>query len=382
MIKAVFLIISISLLSLFSLSAQTLTDLQKRKDQIESDIKKSSELLDKYGKQKTKAMTNVRLLNVDLNKRLQLIGLYEKEINWLNEDIGLLKQEISNSESKLKELKDNYAKLIQKSYYNRKIYNEFTFFLGANSFNEAYRRFIILRDYNRYRRTQGSLIEKEKADLEEKHKLLEVKLKVQTNALEGVVKEKDLIQLQTKRLNSSIYQLKKKEKQVKNDIQNNQKALQQLEKEILKVIEAASKETYTISDFDKAQGKLNWPVQSGVIISQFGEHQHPVLKYVKVNNNGVDIQCQNDPQCYSVFEGKVSRVITIPGYNKTVIIRHGKYLTVYANLETVQVKKGQNIEKGNVLGKIYSGEGENSNVLHFEIWEENKKLNPEYWLSH
>jgi len=368
--------------TLFSIAvnAQNIGDLQAKKSKIEDELKKSSKMLELYGKQKNKAITSIKLINNQIISREKLIDLYTTEINWLNEDIASLKKDIGSSEKELKSLKDEYALLIQKSYQNRKVYNEVTFFLGAESFNKAYRRFIILREYNKFRKSQGILIQKKQEELVEKKSLLETKLKVQSNSLLKVVKEKDELLKNKQNLNGSVQNLKRKERQVKKQIQNNQKALQRLEKTILKLINEANKETYSVTDFNKARGKLKWPVNTGVIISKFGEHQHPVLKYVKVNNNGVDIQSQKSTECYAVFEGKVSRVVTIPGYNKTVIIRHGKYLTVYANLEAVKLKKGDVLKQGDIIGNIYKGEGENSNVLHFEIWEEGKKLDPEKWL--
>ncbi len=372
----------ILLLTLYlGLNAQNIKDLQSQKEKIENELKKSSQMLAVYGKQRSKALTNVRLINGQITSRQRLIDLYATEINWLTEDIAKLKLDIEKSEKDLSNLKTEYAHLIQKSYENRQIYNEVAFFLGADSFNEAYRRFIVLKEYNKFRHSQGILIKKRQTELEEKTILLQTKLKVQNNALNKVLIEKKELINNKESLSNSITKLKQKERQVKTQIKNNQKALDKLEKAIIKLIEEANKEEKSFTNFDKAIGKLSWPVQSGIVISQFGEHQHPVLKYVKVNNNGVDIQSNSKNECFAVFEGKVSRIVTIPGYNKTVILRHGNFLTVYANLESVSVKKGDSITKGTIIGNIYSGDGESSNVLHFEIWEGNKKLNPEKWLS-
>nr|WP_319400615.1 peptidoglycan DD-metalloendopeptidase family protein [uncultured Carboxylicivirga sp.] len=381
MVKMKYSLITILLTLYLGLNAQNIKDLQSQKEKIENELKKSSQMLAVYGKQRSKALTNVRLINSQISSRQRLIDLYASEINWLTEDIADLRLDIEKSEKDLLNLKSEYAHLIQKSYENRKIYNEVTFFLGADSFNEAYRRFIVLKEYNKFRHSQGILIKKRQTELEEKTLLLQTKLKVQNNALNKVLIEKNELMTNKKSLSNSIVKLKQKERQVKIQIKNNQKALDKLEKAIIKLVEEANKEETAFTNFDKAIGKLSWPVQSGIIISQFGEHQHPVLKYVKVKNNGVDIQSNSKNECLAVFEGKVSRIVTIPGYNKTVILRHGNFLTVYANLESVSVKKGDSITKGTIIGNIYSGDGESSNVLHFEIWDGNKKLNPEKWLS-
>ncbi|MCU4162425.1 murein hydrolase activator EnvC family protein [Carboxylicivirga caseinilyticus] len=367
---------------LFNLAvfSQNIDDLQSEKKRLEEELKKSSKMLVLYGNQKNKAITNIKLINAQITSREELINVYNKEISLINDDIHRLRIDIEKSVSELEQIKADYARLIQKSFENRKIYNEVAFFLGAESFNAAYRRFILFKEYNKFRKNQGILIQTRTSELEEKKSLLEVKLKVQNTTLQSVLNEKEELLKSRKNLDQSIDSLKRKERQLKAQIKKNQESLEKLEQAILKLIEESSKESFTASDFNKAIGKLKWPVNSGIIISKFGEHQHPVLKYVKVNNNGVDIQCQNDNKCKVVFDGVVSRIVTIPGYNKTVIIRHGKYLTVYANLKSVLLKKGDKVIKGSLIGEIYDGEGENSNVLHFEIWEQNVKLNPEKWL--
>lgn len=382
MINRLIVILFLLQVMIFRLPGQDIAQLQAEKKKIEDNIHKSSELLKKYSQQKSKALTNIRLLNSQIQSRQKLIDIYTTEIEWLNTDINDLKSDINKAEDELIELKGSYARLIQKSFKNRCVYNEISFFLGAESFNKAYRRFIMYKDYNKFRRNQGELIQQRSLELHEKKDILETKLKVQTNAYKRVVNEKSHLLSNKHNLNISVQSLKQKERMLKKQIRDNQKALQKLEKAILRLIEEISSETYAVSGFDKAIGKLSWPVSQGLVISKFGEHQHPVLKYVKVNNNGVDIQCENSNTCKVVYDGVVSKVVPIPGYNKTVIVRHGKFLTVYANLQTVTVKKGDKLMRGGDLGVIYSGDGENSNVLHFEIWEENKKLDPEKWLYH
>jgi murein hydrolase activator len=102
---------------------------------------------------------------------------------------------------------------------------------------------------------------------------------------------------------------------------------------------------------------------------------------VKVKNNVLDVKISSNGTVRSVFDGEVTRVIGIPGYNKAVIIRHGKFLTVYANLDEIRVQSGQVVKQGQPIGTVFSGQGDHSNTLHFEIWNENAKQNPEHWLK-
>jgi septal ring factor EnvC (AmiA/AmiB activator) len=135
------------------------------------------------------------------------------------------------------------------------------------------------------------------------------------------------------------------------------------------------------AEFGKNQGRLPWPTTTGVITSSFGNHPHPTIDGVTINNNGVDISTKKGANALCIFDGAIRQVIDIPGANKAIIIRHGNYLTVYQNLESVFVKKGDTVKKGQKLGKIYTNSAENTTTIHFEIWNESTKQNPALWLA-
>lgn len=83
----------------------------------------------------------------------------------------------------------------------------------------------------------------------------------------------------------------------------------------------------------------------------------------------------------AVFDGTVSEVFRLPGYNTIVMVRHGKYLTIYANLSNINVKKGDALKQGQTIGTIYSDPDDgNRSILHFELRQEKQKLNPTAWV--
>ena len=117
---------------------------------------------------------------------------------------------------------------------------------------------------------------------------------------------------------------------------------------------------------------------------------------MQVNSSGIDIQTTPGTTARSVFNGVVTRVFVMPGYNSSVIIRHGNYLTIYSNLSEVFVKAGDKVttrqsiginspdrlSRSHFIGRIYSDPEENNRtVLHFQLWKETTKLNPEPWLN-
>lgn len=136
-------------------------------------------------------------------------------------------------------------------------------------------------------------------------------------------------------------------------------------------------------DFAGNRGRLPYPVAGRhTIVASFGEQQHQELKYVRTNNSGIDIQTSAGGEARAVFNGEVTRVFVVPGYNNSVIIRHGNYLTVYSNLSEVYVKAGDRVSTRQTIGRIFSDpEDGNSTILHFQLWKEKSKLNPAPWLD-
>jgi septal ring factor EnvC (AmiA/AmiB activator) len=135
------------------------------------------------------------------------------------------------------------------------------------------------------------------------------------------------------------------------------------------------------SNFAGNKGKLPWPVEQGNISERFGEHPHAELKGIMVKNNGVDIRSVPGTSARSVFDGEVSGVINIPGSNSAVIIRHGEYLSVYSNLSSVSVKKGDKVTTRQKIGQVYYDKDEGYSEIHLEIWKGTTKLDPALWLA-
>ena len=147
---------------------------------------------------------------------------------------------------------------------------------------------------------------------------------------------------------------------------------------------AMTKAEKQLSDnFANNRGRLPYPVAGRhTIVSTFGEQQHQELKYVRTSNSGIDIQTSPGADARAVFNGEVTRVFVVPGYNNSVIVRHGNYLTVYSNLSQVYVKAGDRVSTRQAIGRIYSDpEDGNSTILHFQLWKEKTKLNPQPWLE-
>jgi len=311
----------------------------------------------------------------------------------------------------LQKMKDEYARMIYFAYKNLNIYNRIMFIFAAEDFNQAFHRLRYYQQYGSYRRTQAEIIRKTQMELTEKIRILE-ETKSQKAAL-AQSKEKEKIRLMGEKetKDKTIQDLNKKEKQLAATLKEKQEAAKKLQKEIEKIIaeeikaselrarneaKAANKPKTTVTDtkimltpvelelsssFSANKGRLPWPSEKGIITGVFGEHPHPVLKYVKVKNNGIDITTEEGASVRSVFAGKVSRVMSFPNMNKVVIVRHGEYLTVYSNLDEVSVEDGQEISTMQTIGKVHTSPDDSKTEFHFEIWLGKTIQNPQEWLS-
>ena len=138
------------------------------------------------------------------------------------------------------------------------------------------------------------------------------------------------------------------------------------------------------ANFRNNKGKLSWPVERGEITGKYGKHRHHVVSTATIDNNGIDISTTKQALVRAVFGGKVTSVMVIPGAGKVVMVSHGEYRTVYANLQEVFVRKGDQLEIKESIGKLLPNENGISEA-HFEIWKISSDgmntENPSYWLS-
>jgi len=391
--------ILISFLLLMSVygNSQTLEELRKRKQSAAEEIRYTSELLGKISQNQKATLGKLRLLSSQIEQRNRLISTMNSEVAVIQELINDNAQVVEMLSSDLEKIKQEYAQMVRFAWKNRNAYDNVLFFLSAENVNQAYRRFVYVRQYTDFRRKQVETISSIQNILLKKMQDLEN----QKNAKKEVISEKEresrLLSTQKNQQSTVARNLMKQQSELKSKLALQRKIEQQLEREIQKIIEEearkavqAGKTGYgmtpeqklTGTSFEQNKHRIPWPVEKGIIIEKFGIHPHPVLSNITVNNNGVNIATDAGAQARAVFNGEVSRVFGITGGNSAVILRHGQYLTVYSNLEEVRVRKGDQVSLLQNLGTIFSDMDDgNKTILKFQIWKENQKLNPEEWLT-
>ena len=313
------------------------------------------------------------------------------------------------------------------------------FVLSAESFGQSLRRIRYLREYADWQKRQAKAIVAKQEEIDLKRQEME-KTRAEKRALLGTRQEESQkLQREEAAQKEEVQQLNKKQKDLKAELRKKQKQAEvlnrQIEKQIAEEIAraeaearaarekaeraareqaaknkakeesgavkrnepireervAATKGGYAMTkserqlsdNFGSNRGKLPYPVTGRyIVVATFGEQQHAELKYVRTSNSGIDIQATPGADARAVFNGVVTRVFVVPGYNNSVIVRHGNYLTVYSNLSQVYVKAGDTVSTRQALGKIYADPEEGqATILHFQLWKEKTKLNPLPWLQ-
>ncbi|MBN1197785.1 MAG: peptidoglycan DD-metalloendopeptidase family protein [Bacteroidales bacterium] len=378
-------------------SGQTNRDqLNQDRQKLESEIEYTTKLLDQTKKSKETSLHDLQLLNSRIKKRESLITTISKEIDEVSRKIREDQRLIDRRSRELNELKEEYARMIYYAYKLTKGQNRLLFVFSARDFNQAYQRLKYYQQYSAYRRKQADRIREAQVALSRQMNAFELTRAEKLKLAESEAQEKSKLDKEKQQKDRTVQDLSKKEKQLLATLRANQKALQKLQQEIERIlaeearVRASGKpvdagvkaaEMRLSSNFAANRGRLPWPTDQGVVTSTFGEHPHPVLKYVKVNNNGIDIMTSQNASVKAVFNGVVSKVLSIPNLNKVVMLRHGDYLTVYSNLDEVTVTGGQTVVTGQVIGKAHYNREEGKSEINFQVWQAKTIMDPQDWLS-
>ena len=173
-------------------------------------------------------------------------------------------------------------------------------------------------------------------------------------------------------------QHKKIQKEIRRIIAEELKSISSMNSK--KSFEATPESIALSKGFVSNKSRFPWPVAKGLIISKYGKQKHPVLKGVTIDNNGIEIATEAHSPCRTIFDGKVSSILTMPNNTKVVMIRHGEYISVYSNLSEVIIEKDELLKTKDQIGYVYTSKMEGGSVLDFQLWKGSQKLNPESWL--
>lgn len=394
----------ITLVLTMSVCAESMDELQKKKKRAQQNIEQTSHLISQTNEQKNESMAQVTLLSAQIKEHRNYINAINEELGHINRKISQVRADIATKQRELDGLKSEYAKLMYYQYFNKGKYEKLMFILSADSFAQGYRRYRYLKQYSEYCKAKGAEIAKVQKELDAKLAEVEEMRKARTSVLNEQKAENQKLQKAKSKQSALVTKLKKKERQLRADLKKQQKVANSINSQIEKIIaeearkssagnkkggstsgtkyQPTKEETLVSKNFEGNKGKLPWPVEKGAITGYFGIQPHPVLERVTVNNKGIYMQCPPNSKCRAVFDGEVSQCFSVPGSNNIVIIKHGLYRTVYANLSRVLVKAGDKVTAKQQIGVVYTDtEDDNKTELYFQVWKDKDVHNPELWLA-
>tara|TARA_B100000809_G_scaffold257721_1_gene299812 strand:+ start:26748 stop:27983 length:1236 start_codon:yes stop_codon:yes gene_type:complete len=380
-------------------------ELEEKRQAILNEIKQINSLLFATQKEEKSVLTQVEDLNSKITARQNLIRVTNQQANYLSREVNNNRTKINLLETELRDLKEDYASMIVKSYKSKSQHSRIMFLLSSEDFLQAYKRLQYMKQYAKHRKLQGETIKKKSVVLEELNQgLIEDKKKKQILIDENKL-AKTKLSKELEDQSQLVLALKKDENKFARQIQKKQKEANKIDKEIEKLIRDAivasnkknAKKSGTkviasktlaltpeakliAADFTKNKGKLPWPVKNGVVVKRFGNTRHPQLPNVTTYCSGVEITTEKNAKARAVFNGEVMEIQKIKGAAKAVFIQHGDYITVYQNMTNVSVKKGEKVVTKQEIGSVATKASSGKSVLKFLVYQNDKKMNPASWI--
>ena len=396
----IIILILISLLPSFC-NGQTIKELEAKKKKALNDLAITNKLLNETQKNKKGTENKLYLLKRSIKQSNEYINTLNSEISVLNHDIDSIQQSKNSYEKYLEQLRIEYAQNSRAIYNHHKHFSPTMYILSASNFNQAFRRFRYLQEASNHRKKIVKEIEQITLTLKEQEELLTENRSKKETAVNAKELEQQRLEQQKRQHTSELSSLQTKEKQLKAKQKKQQEQANLLNKKIQDMIAAElkkqdktgntqSKDKFELSkeeklvagNFQANKGKLPRPIEKGFISGHYGVQPHPFLEKVTINNKGTYFQAPSGSDARAVFEGAVTQCFSIPGSNRSVIIKHGNYRTVYSNLTTLYVKVGDKVTTKQKIGKIYTDkENDNKTELYFMLYKDTEIQNPELWLA-
>lgn len=430
------LLILLTVLTLLSASAakpRTQRNVRQQRQQTTEQIKETNRKISRNAKETERQLNQLNLLSGRIRETNRDIAALQRSLDSINAAVTQLSDSIADLESRLATMRTKYAAAVKKMHTNRHAINDLAFMFSSESVSQAYRRMRYLEQYSQWRQRRTDEISEAVKTLDSQRTELDERRRRQSEAVTRLAEARTELAKQKDATDTLVKSLKKEGKSLKALLKEKEREARRLDAELEKIIaeeqrkaeeearkkreaeerKAASSKTSKASgseavkkpqskpatrpmkdapddkeykslsgSFEQNKGRLPYPVGGRyTVVRPFGRTTHPDLPHVQVDNSGIDIEVQPGTDVRAVFDGKVSEIFKLTGFENIVMVRHGRYLTIYANVDAITVKKGDTVKAGMAIGKVHADATDNNrSVLHFEIREERKKLDPQLWL--
>jgi septal ring factor EnvC (AmiA/AmiB activator) len=389
--------------------------LEERKAQIQKEIRENEKLLQSVKKKEKSAVNVVIIQSTKIKLKEKLINTTEKQTKLLSNDMYINQVQINKLKKELAELKEDYAEMIVKSYKSRSAESRAMFLLSSENFLQAYKRAQYMKQYTSYRKMQGEEIKTKTDKLTDFNQKLDVQKTAKKKLIAENEKERISLEKEKQEQLKLVNVIQKDKKKIAQEIKKKQQEYRTIDRQINKLIREAiaaanrkaalekakanpsapvsraavssskielTPESKIIADnFRANRGRLPYPVEKGYVSLGYGNQTHPLFNTITVHNSGVEITTDKGASARAVFGGEVTSVIVLSPVNKAVMIQHGDYFTVYQNLSSVSVSKGDKVSIKQSLGKVRTNGETGKTIIKFLILQNTTYNNPEGWLS-
>ena len=379
--------------------SQKQKELEAKRQQLQNEIEQINALLFTDKKKEKSIISQVEDLNYKVNVRKNLIKVTNDQANLLTREINANQKEISSLRDQLTLLKEDYAKMIVRSYKSRSDQSKVMFLLSSDNFKQAYKRLQYIKQYANYQKEQGEKIKVKTQKLQDlnaslikqkkdKEKLIEEN-RIAKNRLEEELNQQQVLMVSIRK-NLSAYssQIKKKQQEAdKIDREIDRLIREAIAESNRKAGNSSTSKGYALTaeakalaaNFELNKGKLPWPVEKGVVKLGYGKQPSPIDKTVTINSNGVRIATEEGAKVRAVFEGEVTGIIILKNANPAIIIRHGNYFTIYKNLSKIFVKQGDKVSTKQIIGEVFTNKNNGETILGFGVNNNSNTENPANW---
>ena len=390
-------ILEISLLFIAFLSfggkayAQDVSAQEAKKAKLEREIAIIDRQLAENASQSSTMLSDLNLIRRKISNRKALVAEADKQVRLYNDSIYLTNREINRLKVRIDTLTSHYSRLVRSAYKNRDARVWYMYMFASQNLGQAFRRVGYFRTLSSQMKSEARKIKDMQDELGRKKERLS-QLKKEAEVIKNArQKEVDELRKDEAKSDSVVKRLQKDKKKYQNQLAAKKKEVNALNREIARIIAQTIKTDDQKKDQKKSpvdmkldgefannKGKLPWPAE-GPLMGRFGKQYHAVYKNIELpQNNGIDIALGKGEQVKAVFDGVVSKVLVMPGYNQCVLVQHGNYFTLYCKMKGLSVKAGDKVTLGQVLGTIDTINGQTQ--LHIEVWKGSAPQNPEQWL--
>ena len=399
-LKFIFLLTTLILYST-SCYAQNLTqkDLELRRISLVNEIKNIQKLINNSKDEKKLVLENIENLNYKLDLQNEIIKITNNELNIISVSIRYNQEAINLLKKSQQSLKSQYAEMILKSYKTRSKTGKLMFIFSSVNFQQALKRIQYFKQYSEFQNNQlqkiaintkelKSLANKLNNDKNLQLKLISDNQNVKNNISQELSNKNNLLNFISKNQTKYVREIKLKQ-------QKTAKIDREIEKIIARAIAESKRKKNTSSNlftltpeakllsnnFISNKGKLPWPVQKGYVSLKYGKQPHPVVKTATIQSNGIRIITASSQKARTIFNGTIYRIISSKNGSKTILIQHGNFFTVYKNLSTIYVNKGDKVFTKQEIGLIMTNKNSGQTILSFSLFKDNKTENPLFWIG-